>query len=182
MNFDPGMTVQHLALCPGARVRADRSGQDAFADGSASDAAPGQLRALSHLGNVVPGGAAGVHGHRFSAGPVDEAQFFAPVLWAGLGFNLLLLATFKYVPGIAVSIPVGFAAEVLAPGLAAGHLVLDVSGDELSLRPLPRRRDGSLAAGICAVHGVLPGGDFGTDLPHARHVAAIPLPGSALAQ
>ena len=29
------------------------------------------------------------------------------VLWAGLGFNLLLLATFKYVPGIAVSIPLG---------------------------------------------------------------------------
>ena len=28
------------------------------------------------------------------------------VLWAGLAFNLLLLATFKYVPGIAVSIPV----------------------------------------------------------------------------
>ena len=28
------------------------------------------------------------------------------VLWAGLAFNLLLLATFKYVPGITISIPV----------------------------------------------------------------------------
>ncbi|MGB8887596.1 MAG: MBOAT family O-acyltransferase [Candidatus Korobacteraceae bacterium] len=28
-------------------------------------------------------------------------------LWTGLAFNLLLLATFKYVPGIAVSIPLG---------------------------------------------------------------------------
>ncbi len=28
------------------------------------------------------------------------------VLWAGLAFNLILLATFKYVPGIAVSIPI----------------------------------------------------------------------------
>ncbi len=29
------------------------------------------------------------------------------ILWTGLAFNLLLLATFKYVPGIAVSIPLG---------------------------------------------------------------------------
>jgi alginate O-acetyltransferase complex protein AlgI len=42
----------------------------------------------------------------FLVGRWLKRQPTAAVLWAGLGFNLILLAVFKYIPGIAVSIPV----------------------------------------------------------------------------
>ena len=42
----------------------------------------------------------------FLVGRWLKRQPAAAVLWAGLGFNLALLAVFKYIPGIAVSIPV----------------------------------------------------------------------------
>jgi alginate O-acetyltransferase complex protein AlgI len=42
----------------------------------------------------------------FLVGRWLKRQPTAAVLWAGLAFNLALLAVFKYIPGIAVSIPV----------------------------------------------------------------------------
>jgi alginate O-acetyltransferase complex protein AlgI len=42
----------------------------------------------------------------FMVGRWLKRQSTAAVLWAGLGFNLALLAIFKYIPGIAVSIPI----------------------------------------------------------------------------
>jgi len=42
----------------------------------------------------------------FMVGRWLKRQTTATVLWAGLAFNLALLAVFKYIPGIAVSIPV----------------------------------------------------------------------------
>ena len=97
------------------------------------------------------------------------------VLAIGILFNLALLTTFKYLPGVAINFPVPtlqrFAHLALPLGIsfwtfqAMSYLFDLYRGEELD--PSLRR--------ICPLHGVLPGHDFWTDLPHARHAAAIPV-------
>ncbi len=111
----------------------------------------------------------------FVVGRWVKRQPTAAVLWIGLGFNLALLAIFKYIPGIAVSIPVASLQKIFPSCSAIGYLVLDLSGDELPARPLSRRRPGSVLRRVRVVHGVLSGHDLRPDLPHARNAAAVSL-------
>ena len=176
MNLGSRNAGPHLALCPSARAELYRSGQGALAHSPASELLLVSYALYLTWGSVVPRRAAGVDGHQLPGGALDQrGSRRCGKLWAGLGFNLLLLAAFKYVPGIAVAIPFAFAAEVLAPGLTARHLVLEFPGDELSVRRVPRQRARSLAVEFRALHGVFPGGHLRADLPHARHAAAVPL-------
>ena len=62
-------------------------------------------------------------------------------LWApAFGLNLVLLSSFKYLPGTHHHASVLFASAFRAPRFAVGNLVLDVPGDELPVRSLSRRR------------------------------------------
>jgi D-alanyl-lipoteichoic acid acyltransferase DltB (MBOAT superfamily) len=53
-----------------------------------------------------------------------------PALTSGIGLNLVLLSSFKYLPAVVIHLP--FA--------SAGYIVLDFSGDEPLVRSIPWRR------------------------------------------
>ncbi len=96
-------------------------------------------------------------------------------LWTGLIFNLLLLGFFKYLPGASASVPFASLQTLLPSGSSARHLLLDLPGDELPARPLPRRGTRSDIHRVRALHGVLPGRNLRSDMPAARYAAAVPL-------
>ena len=63
-------------------------------------------------------------------------------LGAGIVLNLALLSSFKYLPPLAIELPVHFPSTLRTSRIAAGDFVLDVPGDELPVRPISRRRTG----------------------------------------
>src|SRR6516164_2801676 len=81
-------------------------------------------------------------------------------------------------PGVARSIQVlagDGRQRICTLGDAAGSFVLDVPGDGLPVRSVPRRGTRPITSRVCAVHGVLPRDDFRPGVPHAGYAAAVSL-------
>ena len=172
---DPASSLLYVVrwCCSGSLVFM----RDSLAARAPDFPAAGEFGLYLTLGLVVPGAVLLASTlMNFSSGRWMQPQALSSrVLWTGLCFNWLLLAVSSICRESATSLPFASLQKFSHLALPLGISFWTFQAMSYLLRSVSRRRTGSDVRGVRAVHGVLPGGDFRPDLPHAGDAAAIPL-------
>src|SRR5579872_3748121 len=140
---------------------------------SADHASRRQLCALSELGALVRCRSSRFDNRQLCRGKAAPDKPFQPGSLRRHCFQLIFALRLQ-VPARSLGASAFlFGATIRASRLAPWHLVLDLSGDELPLRPLPTGGDGSDIFRVRPVHGLLSRDDFRPSLPYVRDASAV---------
>ena len=139
---------RHPVLCGIPVLRRDPR-EGSFAEGTAGRSADRELWPLPDMGALVRCSSCHLDGSQFSFRAMAAAKTFRGDPRARHLCKFGAVGRFKYLPEVAVHFPVSSLQQLLPSRAALGAFVLDVPGDELSLRSLSRRGVGPNIFRIC---------------------------------